>query len=75
MQFGFIPGNGTMNTIFIVRRVQEEYRTKDKKLYMRSDEVGHEKGLSEVMVRAVMSLYDGAKTRVTVGYHIHRNSK
>ena len=26
-----------------------------------------EKGLSEVMVRAVMSLHDGAKTRVKVG--------
>ena len=26
-----------------------------------------EKGLSEVMVRAVMSLHDGAKTRVRVG--------
>ena len=26
------------------------------------------KGLSEVMVRAVMSLYDGAKTRVMMGY-------
>ena len=25
------------------------------------------KGLSEVMIRAVMSLYDGAKTRVKVG--------
>ena len=25
------------------------------------------KGISEVMVRAVMSLYDGAKTRVRVG--------
>ena len=25
------------------------------------------KGLSEIMVRAVMSLYDGAKTRVRVG--------
>ena len=26
------------------------------------------KGLSEVMVRAVMSLYDGAKSRVRVGF-------
>ena len=26
------------------------------------------KGLSEVMVRVVMSLYDGAKTRVRVGF-------
>ena len=29
--------------------------------------VMRKKGLSEVMVRAVMSLYDGAKTRVRVG--------
>ena len=34
-----------------------------------------EKDLSEVMVRAVMSLYNGAKTRVRVGVHIQRNSK
>ena len=46
MQFGFIPGNGTMNTIFMVRRVQEEYRTKDKKLYMRL--VDMEKALDRV---------------------------
>ena len=30
------------------------------------------KGLSEVMVRAIMSLYDGAKTRVRVGFCIFR---
>ena len=29
--------------------------------------MGHKKGLSEVMVWAVISLYDGAKTRVRVG--------
>ena len=29
--------------------------------------MGHKKGWSEVMVRAVMSLYDAAKTRVSVG--------
>ena len=33
------------------------------------------KGLSEVIVRAVMSLYDGAKTRVRWDLHIQRNSK
>ena len=36
--------------------------------------VGHKKGLSEVMVRVVMNLYDGANTR---GWdlHIQRNFK
>ena len=79
MQFGFIPGKGTVDAIFIVR-MQEKYQKKDKKLYMcfvgmekAFDRVPRKvmewamKGLSEVMVRAVMSLYDGAKTRVRVG--------
>ena len=34
MQFGFMPGRGTTDGLFIVRRMQEEYREKDKKLYM-----------------------------------------
>ena len=33
----------------------------------KSDGVGLEKGLSEVMVRAVMNLYNGAETRLRVG--------
>ena len=32
MQFGFMPGKGTVDAIFIVRRMQEEYQMKDKKL-------------------------------------------
>ena len=81
MLFGFMPGKGTVDAIFIVRRMQEEYQKKDKKLYMRFvdmekafDRVPRkvmewamkQKGLSEVMVRAVISLYDDAKTRVRV---------
>ena len=34
MQFGFMPGKGTVDVIFTVRRMQEEYQKKDKKLYM-----------------------------------------
>ena len=71
-----------MDAIFIVRRMQEEYQKKDKKLYMcfvdmekafdrvprkLMDWATGRKGLSEVMVRAVMSLYDSAKTRVRMG--------
>ena len=39
MQFGFMPGKGTMDEIFIVRRMQEEYEKKDKKLYMCFDDM------------------------------------
>ena len=31
MQLGFIPGKETVDTIFIVRRIQEEYQNEDKK--------------------------------------------
>ena len=82
MQFEFMPGKETVDATFIVRRMLEEYQKKDKKLYMRFVDMKkafdrvpkkamewamRKKGLSEVIVRAVMSLYDGAKTRVTVG--------
>ena len=82
MRFGFMPGKGTVDAIFMVRRMQEEYQKKDKKLYMcfvdmekAFDRVPRKviewvmgkKGLSEVMVGEVMSLYYGAKTRVRVG--------
>ena len=77
-----MPGKGTVDAIFILRRMQEEYQKKDKKLNMcfvdmekAFDRVPRKvmewamrkKGLLEVMVWAVMSLYDGAKTRVRVG--------
>ena len=72
-----------MDAIFIVRRMQEEeYQKKNKKLYMcfgymekTVDRVPRKvmewamrkKDLSEVIVQAVMSLYNEAKTRVRVG--------
>ena len=34
MQFGFMPGKGTTGALFIVRRIQEKYREKNKKLYI-----------------------------------------
>ena len=79
-----------MDAIFFVRRMLEEYQKKNKKLYMcfvdmekAFDRVPkkvmewatRKKGLSEVMVWAVMSLYDGAKTRVRWDLHIQRNLK
>ena len=35
MQFGIIPEKGTIAAVFILRRLQEQYHDKGKKLYMR----------------------------------------
>ena len=32
MQFGFMPESGSINAVFILRRMQEEYHAKGKKL-------------------------------------------
>ena len=34
MQFGFMNVRGTIDAVFILRRLQEEYHAKGKKLYM-----------------------------------------
>ena len=66
-------------TLFVVRRMREEYRNKKKKLYIymcfvdiekafdkssKKGEAMGKKGLPEVIVRVVMSLYHGAKSKV-----------
>ena len=82
MQFGYMPGKGTVDAIFIVRKMQEKFQKKDKKLHIcffdmekAFDRVPRKvmewamrkKGLSEVMVQAVMRLYDDAKKRMRMG--------
>ena len=81
MQFGFMPGRGMTDALFIVRRMQEEYREKDKKLYMCFVDLEkafnrvprrvmqwtlRKKELPEILVKVVMSLYEGSKTKVKV---------
>ena len=71
MQLGFMPGKGTTHALFILRRMQEEFRGREKKLYMffvdlekAIDRVPRKvmewalrkKELAEVLVQAVMSL-------------------
>ena len=34
LQFGFMPRKGATDALFVVRRMQEEYKDKRKKLYM-----------------------------------------
>ena len=83
MQFGFMPGKGATHALFILRRMPEEFRGREKKLwsqsvlwtgnrhligYRKNDGMGlRKKGLAEVLVQAVMSLYEGSRTKVRVG--------
>ena len=78
MQFGFMPGKGTTDAIFIVRQMQEKH-AKRKKLYLgfvdlekAFDRVPREvvrwalrrRGVEEWLVEAIMMLYVGARTVV-----------
>ena len=80
-QFDSMPKRGKTDAVFILRRMQEEYHTNEKKLYMcfadpekSLDRVPRKvlewtmrmKGIPEHMVRSVVKLYERAKTRVKV---------
>ena len=82
MQLGFMPGKGTTRALFILWRMQEEFRGIEKKLYMcfvdldkAFDRVPRKvmewalrkKGLAEVLVQAVMSSHKGSRAKVRVG--------
>ena len=45
-QFGFVPGRGTIDAIFVVRQLQEKYLAANKRLYMAF--VGMEKAFDRV---------------------------
>ena len=77
-----MPGEGTTHALFILRRMQEEFHGRKKKLCMcfvdlekAFDRIPRKvmewalrkKGLAEVLVQAVMSLYEGLRTKVRVG--------
>ena len=81
MQCGFMPGRGTTDAIFILRQMQERHLSKKKCLYYcfvdlekAFDRVPRKviefalrkKGVEEKLVQAVMRLYKGARTRVSV---------
>ena len=81
-QFGFMPGKGTTDALFLVRRLQEEHQAKEKRMYMCFVDLEkafgrvtkrimkwamRKKGLPEILVKVVMSLYEGAETKVRIG--------
>ena len=75
MQFRFMPERGTIDVMFILRRLQEEYHAEGKKSYRCFVDIEktfdrvlrkvlewamRKKGIPEVLVRLMMSLYEGA---------------
>ena len=81
MQFGFMPGGGTTNAIFIVRQVQEAYIRKNQNLYFAFidlekafDRVPRKVlwwalwkvGVPEWIVRVVQVMYQNARSQVRV---------
>ena len=81
MQYGFMPGRGTVDAVFVLRRLNEKFRAKNKKLSFifvdlenAFDRVPREvicfalkrKCVPEYSVNGVMSLYKGWRTAVSV---------
>ena len=82
MQFGFSPGKGTTDAIFIVRQMQEKHQAIGKPLYLAFvdlekafDRVPREViwwamrklGVAEWLVRVVQGMYANVRSRVRVG--------
>ena len=81
-QFGFVPGRGTTDAIFVVRQLQEKYLAANKRLYMAFVDLEkafdrvprkviwwalRKLGVDELIVRLVQGMYSNARSRVRVG--------
>ena len=81
-QFGFVPGRGTTDAIFVVRQLQEKYLAANKRLYMAFVDLEkafdrvprkviwwalRKLGVDEWIVRLVEGTYSNARSRVCVG--------
>ncbi|RUS80469.1 hypothetical protein EGW08_011785 [Elysia chlorotica] len=81
-QFGFVPGRGTTDAIFVVRQLQEKYLAANKRLYMAFVDLEkafdrvprkvirwamRKLGVEEWIVRLVQSMYANARSQVRVG--------
>ena len=81
IQYGFMPGKGTVDVVFVLRRLSEKFRAKKKKLFFVFVDLGKAfdwvprevicfalrwKGVPEYLANEVISLYKGCKTAVSV---------
>ena len=81
-QFGFVPGRGTTDAIFVLRQLHEKYRAAGKNLYMAFVDLEkafdrvprkviwwslRKLGVEEWVVKLVQGMYHNARSRVCVG--------
>ena len=81
-QFGFVPGRGTTDAMFVVRQLQEKYLTANKRLYMAFVDLEkafdrvprkviwwaeRKLGVMEWIVQLVQGMYANVRSRVRVG--------
>ena len=89
-QFGFVPGRGTTDAIFVVRQLQEKYLAANKRLYMAFIDLEkafdrvprkviwwalRKLGVDEWIVRLVQGMYSNARSRVRVGEGYRKSLK
>ena len=82
-QFGFVPGRGTTDAIFVSKQLQEKYLAANKRLYMAIVDLEkafdrvpqkviwwalRKLGVEEWIVRLVQGMYANARVRVGEGY-------
>ena len=81
-QFGFVPGRGTTDAIFVIRQLQEKYLAANKRLYTAFVDLEkafdrvprkviwwalRKLGVDEWIVPLVQGMYSNARSRVHVG--------
>ena len=81
-QYGFVPGRGTTDAIFVVRQLQEKYLAVNKRLYVAFVDLEkafdhvprkvilwalRKLGVEEWIVRLVQGMYANARSRLCVG--------
>ena len=81
MQFGFMPGKGTMEAIFIIRQMQERFLAKKKTLYLTFIDLEkafdrvprkvvqwalRKVGVDEWIIRVVLAMYKLCKSAVSI---------
>ena len=88
IQHGFMPERGTVDAVFVLRRLSEKFRAENKLFFIfvvlekAFDRVPREilhfafrrKGVPEYLVNGVMSLYKGCKTYVSVDAELSSSS-
>ena len=75
MHYGYMSGRGTVDAVFVLRRLNEKFKAKNKKLFfLFVDRVPRKvirfafrrKGVREYLINGFMSLYKGCKSAVSV---------